>query len=145
MRISSIVPLKLLFGVVLSAMIAGVVLALAIPAYDDYTIRSMVTSGANAASGLMQIVSEFQAREGRWPIAKELPAQSVNWIDPEGIYSLQLLQQGIIEVHFFPSSSNFPGFQMRFVPHIAEDGRMSWNCTSTAPRLAPPFCRNGPG
>jgi type IV pilus assembly protein PilA len=47
--------------------IIGILAAIAIPAYQDYTIRSQVTEGLNLAGALKAAVAEDFANEGTWP------------------------------------------------------------------------------
>ena len=49
--------------------IIGILAAIAIPAYQDYTIRSQVTEGLNLASSTKAEVAEYYAQYGRWPTA----------------------------------------------------------------------------
>src|SRR5690242_11669575 len=47
--------------------IIGILAAIAIPAYQDYTVRSQVTEGLNLASDLKAAVAETFAQSGNWP------------------------------------------------------------------------------
>jgi type IV pilus assembly protein PilA len=47
--------------------IIGILAAIAIPAYTDYTIRSQVTEGLNLASQVKTQVAEFVNQTGNWP------------------------------------------------------------------------------
>jgi type IV pilus assembly protein PilA len=47
--------------------IIGILAAIAIPAYQDYVIRSQVSEGLAMASSLKASVSEFVADRGGWP------------------------------------------------------------------------------
>lgn len=47
--------------------IIGILAAIAIPAYQDYTIRSQVTEGLNLASAVKTGVAEVFANTGAWP------------------------------------------------------------------------------
>lgn len=47
--------------------IIGILAAIAIPAYQDYTIRSQVTEGMNLAGAVKAAVAETFAQTGRWP------------------------------------------------------------------------------
>lgn len=46
--------------------IIGILAAIAIPAYQDYTIRAQVTEGLNLASDLKAGVAEVYAQTGTW-------------------------------------------------------------------------------
>ena len=47
--------------------IIGILAAIAIPAYQDYTIRAQVTEGLNLAGALKAAVAERYAQTGAWP------------------------------------------------------------------------------
>jgi type IV pilus assembly protein PilA len=47
--------------------IIGILAAIAIPAYQDYTIRAQVTEGLNLAAEIKTAVSEFNSARGRFP------------------------------------------------------------------------------
>jgi type IV pilus assembly protein PilA len=47
--------------------IIGILAAIAIPAYQDYTIRAQVTEGLNLASSVKTAVAETYANTGVWP------------------------------------------------------------------------------
>lgn len=47
--------------------IIGIVAAVAIPAYQNYTIRSQVTEGIALAAGAKPLVAEYQAQHGAYP------------------------------------------------------------------------------
>ena len=48
--------------------IIGILAAIAIPAYQDYTIRSQVTEGLSLAADLKAAVAEQVANTGEWPL-----------------------------------------------------------------------------
>src|ERR1700752_2837925 len=48
--------------------IIGILAAIAIPAYQDYTIRSQVTEGLNLAGAVKAAVAETYADRGVWPV-----------------------------------------------------------------------------
>ena len=47
--------------------IIGILAAIAIPAYQDYVIRSQVSEGLAMASAAKASVAEFYANRGAWP------------------------------------------------------------------------------
>ena len=47
--------------------IIGILAAIALPAYQDYTIRSQVSEGPTLAEGVKIAVAEYYANNGAWP------------------------------------------------------------------------------
>ena len=47
--------------------IIGILAAIAIPAYQDYTIRTQITEGLNLAAEAKQAVGDFNSARGRFP------------------------------------------------------------------------------
>lgn len=47
--------------------IIGILAAIAIPAYQDYTIRAQVTEGATLAGGVKAGMADYFAQNGTWP------------------------------------------------------------------------------
>ncbi len=47
--------------------IIGILAAIAIPAYQNYTIRSQVTEGLSLADGWKTSISEYYAQNGKFP------------------------------------------------------------------------------
>jgi type IV pilus assembly protein PilA len=63
--------------------IIGILAAIAIPAYQDYTIRSQVTEGMNLAGALKAAIAEQYAQTGAWPT--DLAALGID-TSPSGKY-----------------------------------------------------------
>ena len=49
--------------------IIGILAAIAIPAYQNYTIRAQITEGLNLADGWKTAIAEYFANTGTWPKA----------------------------------------------------------------------------
>ena len=47
--------------------IIGILAAIAIPAYQNYTIRAQITEGLNLADGWKTAIAEYYANTGGWP------------------------------------------------------------------------------
>src|ERR1700691_1727080 len=47
--------------------IIGILAAIAIPAYQDYTIRAQVTEGATLMDGVKVAMQDYYAQHGTWP------------------------------------------------------------------------------
>jgi type IV pilus assembly protein PilA len=54
--------------------IIGILAAIAIPAYQNYTIRSQVTEGLSLADGWKTSISEFYAQNGSFPTGSSTAA-----------------------------------------------------------------------
>jgi type IV pilus assembly protein PilA len=92
--------------------IIGILAAIAIPAYQDYTIRSQVTEGLNLAGSLKAEVAEYYAQWGAWPTAIVGAAGTLGHQAgeiPSGKYvsQVQMLNPGTIQITY----SNAGGFQ----------------------------------
>ena len=64
--------------------IVGILAAIAIPAYQDYTARAKVSEGINGVDGYRTQVAEFYASQGHVPSAGSLS----NWTGVGGVYKL---------------------------------------------------------
>ncbi len=62
--------------------IIGILAAIALPAYQDYTARAQASEGFKATSGLQSDIGVFVADQNRFPLPTEIP--NVN--DLEGKY-----------------------------------------------------------
>src|SRR6056297_727507 len=66
--------------------IIGILAAIAIPAYQDYTIRSQVTEGLNLAAAAKAAVAEDFLNEGMPPTNRTDAGMTANAIDTSGKY-----------------------------------------------------------
>src|ERR1700720_1415055 len=58
--------------------IIGILAAIAIPAYQNYTIRAQITEGLNLADGWKTAIAEYYANYGSWPSQSNLAGTSVS-------------------------------------------------------------------
>ncbi len=56
--------------------IIGILAAIAIPAYQDYTIRAQVTEGINLADAVKVAVADYYTQNGTFPAASLMAARS---------------------------------------------------------------------
>ena len=69
--------------------IIGILAAIAIPAYQDYTVRSKLTEALTVGSGAKASVSEYYISQGSMP-----PDENAAGIDPTGTnYATPVVQQ----------------------------------------------------
>jgi type IV pilus assembly protein PilA len=92
--------------------IIGILAAIAIPAYQDYTIRSQVTEGLNLAGAVKAEIGEYFAQNGTWPTAIDGAAGTLGHAAteiPSGKYvsQIRINTAGTLVITF----SNAGGFQ----------------------------------
>jgi type IV pilus assembly protein PilA len=58
--------------------IIGILAAIAIPAYQNYTIRAQVTEGLTLADGWKTAIAEYYANTGGWPLTTELTGTNIS-------------------------------------------------------------------
>ncbi|MDP1602584.1 MAG: pilin [Legionella sp.] len=120
--------------------IVGILAAIAIPAYQDYTIRARVAEGLNLATAAKLAVSETaQSNAGKLPATAEAagyraPAATVN------VASIGI-ENGVITITYTKAAG---GGTILLTPIVAtETGEITWNCTggSLDDRYRPQNCR----
>ena len=126
--------------------IIGILAAIAIPAYQDYTVRSKVTEGLGLASAAKVAIAEgFQSNDmagvsaaaNAWNNAPFVPTKYVTNIAP-------LNTSGVITVTY--NGANVPqigGMTVRLSPFVGgaalaagQQGAIDWACTSLSKTTA---------
>ncbi len=126
--------------------IIGILAAVAIPAYQDYTVRARVTEGLSLASAAKTGVSEFFASKGALPSTNAsvgLPLAAS--ITGNAVRSVGIGGVGIITVTF--SGTNMPGDAANSTLTLTPDttaGRVGWSCTGgdLLSKYRPSSCRD---
>jgi type IV pilus assembly protein PilA len=141
----------------------GILAGIAIPAYQDYTIRSQVTEGLNLASQVKAAVGESFAREGAWPAnLRALEFERT----PRGRYVASVtLKDGTIFIRYGGRANHLlQGQQITLRPVVSREGDVLWSCgynehvqgadpdpggaaphaTTLAGKFLPSACRAGP-
>ena len=57
-----------LIELMITVAIVGILAAVALPAYQNYTIRAQVSEGFTLAGGLQTVVAESYAQKGAFPL-----------------------------------------------------------------------------
>ena len=109
--------------------IIGILAAIAIPAYQDYTIRAQVTEGLNLASDLKAAVAETYAQTGKWPAANvDIGMTAVK----SGKYVSDVsIKAGTILIHYSgtQANSNLSAADLLTLrPTVSPNGDVIWNC-----------------
>ena len=108
--------------------IIGILAAIAIPAYQDYTIRSQVTEGLSLASAVKAGVAEYYANYGSWPA--DLAAMGYTSSSPSGKYvtNVTVTTGDIGIVYGGQANNNINGSKLDLQPGLSGNNDVIWNC-----------------
>jgi type IV pilus assembly protein PilA len=114
--------------------IIGILAAIAIPAYQDYTIRSQVTEGLNLSGAVQAGVAETYANSGKWPV-DNTAAGGDNASLPSGKYVGSItVSTGTVKVIYgtgtaaAQANANIVGMELDLRPTVSTNGDVIWNC-----------------
>lgn len=123
--------------------IIAILAAIAIPAYQDYTIRSQVSEGANLVSSAKLAVAQTYDETGSFPATNAsaglAAAASING---NYVQSVTVGGSGVITA-LYGNEANpaINGDNLTFTP-TDEGGSISWECAgSVATQYRPSSCR----
>jgi type IV pilus assembly protein PilA len=113
--------------------IIGILAAIAIPAYQDYTIRAQVTEGLNLASAVKAAVAETYAATGAWP-ADNTGAGVGTKTDIKGKYVTEVaVNAGGIQITYGgTANSAINGKTLGLRPGLSVNQDVSWQCGAKA-------------
>lgn len=120
--------------------IIAILAAIALPAYQDYTVRSRVSEGAVLASGAKATVGENIANAGGTIDGTACNGVAVFTTATKNTASLAC-KDGVITVTGTAAAKAVP---LTFTPVVADAG-ITWKCESTADnKYLPAECRKAP-
>ena len=128
--------------------IIGILAAIAIPAYQDYTIRSQVTEGLNLAGAVKAAVAETYADRGAWPLdnkAAGIVDNTGNGVVPSGKYVTKInVATGTINIEYgSQANQNIKTKVLSLRPRTSANDDVVWLCgynrgTTIVPALGDP-------
>lgn len=121
--------------------ILGILMAIAIPAYQDYTIRAKVAEGLNLAVSAKLSVAEFAAADGSFPVDNTEAGLSatITGNDVSGV----VITPGIITITY-SSPAEIAGSTLVLSARTTR-GAIIWRCGGQGnlnPRFRPSTCRS---
>ena len=123
--------------------IIGILAAIAIPAYQDYTIRAQVSEGLNLAGGSKVAVTEYYQDTGAFPTTNTMAGVSAR-AEINGKYTTQVVvgALGAITVTYGGSANaNLATGTLTLTP-TDNVGAVEWACTASfANKWLPASCR----
>jgi type IV pilus assembly protein PilA len=114
--------------------IIGILAAIAIPAYQNYTIRAQVTEGLTLADGWKTAIAEYYANTGTWPTAANLT--SAGQVTSQGKYETVSATQGTIVITYGGTQVNqkISGSILGLTAFTNSNNDVLWQCgTAAAP------------
>ncbi|RKG51439.1 pilin [Acinetobacter cumulans] len=112
--------------------IIGILAAIAIPAYQNYTKRSHVSEGLSLAGGLKTAATEFYSSNGQWPTnntsaGMALPASIVG----NAVRSVSINQSKITITYNTKVESSTSANKLVLQGSTKNKGTVEWKCGGT--------------
>ena len=120
--------------------IIGILAAIALPAYQDYTTRAQVSEALSLAQGARISVTEYWQSEGDFPTNNaEAGIAAAGDIDGPFVDSVTI-DDGLITVEY----NGREAFALTLAPDVRSGGSVVWNCGAEAEfhKWVPSNCRN---
>ncbi len=110
--------------------IIGTLAALAIPAYQDYSIRAQIAEGLTLSAGAKTAVSEYYVDRGAWPKNNQ-KAGLADQNDIIGKYTNRLsVKNNVIEIRYGNDANNAIFNERIELTAVDNAGSISWTCAS---------------
>lgn len=126
--------------------IIAILAAIAIPAYQDYLIRTQVTEGMSLASGAKAAVWDFVSNTGRFPPNNQSAGLAKNTSITGSYVSSVDVTGGAVQVLYQGPKANTHisggGIYLLLSP-ATHAGSITWGCTGSTldPKYLPTTCR----
>ena len=110
--------------------IIGILAAIAIPAYQDYTIRAQVSEGMSLAAAAKAAVAEDFLNEGAAPTNRLDAGMTATLTDTQGKYvqSVDVANGTIIIMYGNESNAQINGMTLGLTPYESADMSVIWKC-----------------
>jgi type IV pilus assembly protein PilA len=130
--------------------IVGILAAIAIPAYQNYTIRARVTEGLSLADSAQTAVSEYVQSNGTAPVGggalSGIVVANTGWTAPtatSNVASMSMSTAGVINTTYTAAAGSVV---LTLTPLADAAGNISWTCSVGANAAMYPYvpqnCRN---
>jgi type IV pilus assembly protein PilA len=116
--------------------IIGILAAIAIPAYQNYTIRSQVTEGLSLADGWKTGIAEFYAQNGAFPTSCSATGNAANGVmvcagQTTGKYvaSVNVAAGGQVVITYgLQANANIAALKLDLTPGLSKNNDVVWFC-----------------
>ena len=110
--------------------IIGILAAIAIPAYQNYTIRAQITEGLNLADGYKTAIAEYYANTGGWPALSNLTGTSS--ATSKYVSSINVTGGTISIIYGQAVNSKVSGLTLALTPMTDANNDVIWQCGTGA-------------
>ena len=128
--------------------IIGILAAIAIPAYQDYTIRAQVSEGMNLAAAAKAAVAETYLNRGVAPANRTVAGMSALLTETNGKYVSSVdVTNGVIEITYGvqANAAQLAGQTLQLVPYLTGDNSVVWKCGASPVTAGAPNAMGGAG
>ena len=110
--------------------IIGILAAIAIPAYQNYTIRAQVSEGLNLAAAARSAIATSFVDRGEAPMNRVEAGLSANATDSSGSYvsQIDITDGALIVMYGVNASAAIAGLTVTLTPYEAPDRSIVWRC-----------------
>jgi len=120
--------------------IIGILAAIAIPAYQDYTVRSKVTEGLGLASSAKVAVADGFQSDDMPGVNASATAWNANFTPTKYVGAVAInVGTGVITVTYGANTPQINGLTVVLTPSVAgvalaagQTGNIDWSCASTS-------------
>lgn len=114
--------------------IIGILAAIAIPAYQDYLIRSQVSEGLTMAAASKASVAEYYANKGSWPASNTKAGLGVATdINGKYVSGIAVAGGGITVTYGKEANvAHLKGQTIGLQPGASKNGDVIWKCGTAA-------------
>ena len=112
--------------------IIGILAAIALPAYQDYTIKAQVSEGPQLAEGLKTAIAEYYAANGAWPAGMSDIGMTGNTVS--GSYVGSITQAtGVITINYGnKANTKIANSTLMISGAVDTNGDIAWVCGGAA-------------
>jgi type IV pilus assembly protein PilA len=110
--------------------IIGILAAIAIPAYQNYTIRSQVTEGLSLADGWKTAMSEYYTNYGTMPTAANMTTAGQTASTGKYVLSVSDVGGAITIKYGNSANSKITNQTLSLTPYVNTNGDVAWVCGS---------------
>jgi type IV pilus assembly protein PilA len=108
--------------------IIGILAAIAIPAYQNYTIRAQITEGLSLAGGWKVAITDYYINTGNWATTNDLTGM----VQSVGQYEISVKAgNGTVEIRYDNQANiKINGAFLYLTPYLNTNGDIVWVCGS---------------